>query len=654
MFWKNLFDALESLYESWREAKQRRTARQRKHRRRTRIGEDMGLEDRTLMSSYFWDPSDPDTSILFSNANNFRVGSPTGGRATVAPDQDDTVNFTSRNTANCTVDTVAQNTLGGMLIDSGYTGTVDFQTTVTVTSATQKDGTIQGSYTGGSLIVPNGGTFNWQGGTLTSFLDDSLQPIFDISIGGTAVMNISGTANKTLDNEAIDNNGTISWTGSGDIVLSGTSIINSYNTFNVSITDDNADIHTSGSGDPLLNVGSGALNLTTNHTPNINAPFNNDGTVNVQAGTLSFGTTVTSTGTFNVSQNAVFGFDGSATLDGGSIQGQGTFGMSNPNAVMTIPSGMNLSASVGQFNFYGGTVNGGGTLEVTGPLGANGTAEWGGIMAGTGTTQFASNETVTMGGASIVGRTVENYGVMNWTTPAFTINGGAFTNETGATFDVQGDGTMFAGPNGGTFTNQGTFKKTQGAANDNTEIEVAFNQQGTLQLSAGNLAFDQNVTQTAGQTLLDGGTLLAQVYTIGQGSTLSLTQNGQWQGTIWATELVNDGEIDLSDNGHGLLNIRDNSGQGTGGKYTQTANGTLNMKVSGATTSDQLKADGTLQLNGKLTIALAGWQPTGNTAIAWTLITGSSRMGTFSDTTDKPPQFSVGYGTSSVSTTWTP
>src|SRR5262249_27068723 len=73
------------------------------------------LEERTLLTSYTWQPPSPNTDIKYSNGNNWSPVAPAGG-----PGSSDFANFignTSNN--NCTLDVAVD--VGGWSVDSNFT-----------------------------------------------------------------------------------------------------------------------------------------------------------------------------------------------------------------------------------------------------------------------------------------------------------------------------------------------------------------------------------------------------------------------------------------------------------------------------------------------------------------------------------------------------
>jgi RHS repeat-associated protein len=128
-----------------------------------------------------------------------------------------------------------------------------------------------------------------------------------------------------------------------------------------------------------------------------------------------------------------------------------------------------------------------------------------------------------------------------------------------------------------------------------------------------NAAHAGGYTQTGGATILSGGTLAGTIQL--QGGTLT------GSGTIGGN-LVNGAEVDLA-SAPGTLTVS--------GNYTQTAAGTLALKVGGATAGsqfDQVNIAGTATLNGTLNAALVnGFAP--NVGASFNVLNFASSSGTF-------------------------
>jgi hypothetical protein len=258
----------------------------------------------------------------------------------------------------------------------------------------------------------------------------------------------------------------------------------------------------------LTKTGGQALPLSS--TIEFNGFFDNFGTVNVQAGNLSFLTpTGKSTGQFLVASGSLLNFvagtweidtstlntgpefngDGTLEVQGGSLNLSSSLPVS---AVVTVDTntfvlgpGINVPAcaitgaphlAVKSTNFeWGALING---------------AMVGGTMCGTGTTDISAATTTTivgslLGQSVLDGRTVNNNGMAKLVAGVLDLQDGATWNNLG-TFDIQTDGAAISGSSGpiATFNNYGTFQKSQGTGSSRLDFAGYFNNIGTTQVTA--------------------------------------------------------------------------------------------------------------------------------------------------------------------------
>ena len=203
----------------------------------------------------------------------------------------------------------------------------------------------------GSADVTVTGTFNWYG----SYLGNGGGGLI---VAPSATLNILGSNAHDLDVRAVTNDGTINWTGTGKIPLSGGGTIVNAGSFNV---EANHSFSGSGTGSGLTGDG---------------------GTFNVAQGAtldLTGGGTVTYTGTFKAS-------------------GAGTVALSSGTLVIGI-GGATFDFPGSMFQWTGGAINGGsgdltnrGTINLSGPnekqIFADGTLDNFGTIIQTGTGNF--------------------------------------------------------------------------------------------------------------------------------------------------------------------------------------------------------------------------------------------------------------------------
>src|SRR5262249_36317668 len=139
--------------------------------------------------------------------------------------------------------------------------------------------------------------------------------------------------------------------------------------------------------------------------------FNNTNVVNVQASTLDLQGGGTSTGSFVLTATTTVDFDSTSyTLNGASISGAGT------GRVVSGTTFATGAVSALNFALTGGTLDGSGTLTVSGTL------SWtAGDMVGAGTTTVANGGSGTLSGTSNkrLGRTLTNQGTIDYTGSGF-------------------------------------------------------------------------------------------------------------------------------------------------------------------------------------------------------------------------------------------
>jgi hypothetical protein len=357
----------------------------------------------------------------------------------------------------------------------------------------------------------------------------------------------------------------------------------------------------------FTNAGTLTCKLDGASSFDINVPFSNSGSV-VQQGALN-ASNFTNSGTVTVAAGA--SFNGS-----GSVQ-----------SPVIVPSGNTVTTTAGE-TISSGLFVAGGTLDVTGSLTVDGqlTLGPGSTLTGGGTVNAYGGLAIDVGnGESAVpspivlsGTTLNNYGVatfnagLNFNSGMFLEGGAVFNNLAGASFTIVSlDGAIVAGDGSAVaFNNAGTLTCSAGAG---LSIAVPFSNSGSVIVQQGGaLGFNNasnsgtvtvassasldvsTYTQTAGSTVLNGGTINGGSISI-NGGALSGT------GTINAT-VTNGGQVIPGGTGAaGTLTIN--------GNYTQTAAGALDIKLGGTTAGtqySQLTVSGTAALGGTLSVATIG------------------------------------------------
>jgi hypothetical protein len=207
------------------------------------------------------------------------------------------------------------------------------------------------------------------------------------------------------------------------------------------------------------------------------------------------------------------------------------------------------------------------------------------------------------GGAVTLGASFDSYANAVWTaTGDFTLSRtAAFTNEAGATFDIQVDRNI-PSFGGAQIINSGTFKKTNGVGT--TRIGALFTNKakGTLQAGCGVMEFRQTLSQQAGSaTYLNGGGVTAEAGFILSGGQLKGV--GTITGSVDNRQgVVIPGLGSLTGGGPGRLNIDGNYAQAAGGALvinTDVAGnvGMLNVQPVGPGANGVAALDGVLTVN---------------------------------------------------------
>ncbi|MGA2867268.1 MAG: hypothetical protein ABSF95_22555, partial [Verrucomicrobiota bacterium] len=174
-------------------------------------------------------------------------------------------------------------------------------------------------------------------------------------------------------------------------------------------------------------------------------------------------------------------------------------------------------------------------------------------------------------------------------------------------------GTVLSGGARGVIYNAGLFRKSGGTGV--TPIADTFINTGTVEARSGTLNFNQSYAQSAGLTLLDGGSLASPQPIQILGGTLA--GNG-----VVAASVINSGVVRIGTS-PGILSIS--------GDYTQTDQGALRLQLAGTapgTGFDQLAVSGAATLGGALDVALTnGFQANNNDTFL--VLANASRNGVF-------------------------
>lgn len=462
-------------------------------------------------------------------------------------------------------------------------------------------GTVEGDfdllYNSSTILTGDGdlevdGLFTWTGGQMEG--------------GGKLIANggmlIEGTQSK-YHYRTIDNVGVATWTD-GYIQSSPGMVFNNLAGATLDAQSDDQFGHASAT---FNNAGILRKSAGTGQST-ILSVIDNTGTVEVQSGTLSLSRGGSSSGNFQIgSSSAVRLASGTMALNSGwSVTGSGelrlTSGTLDATSDGTIESAFALGSSSGAILTGDGNVTlagpftwTGGRLRGTGALAINGDSQWG------GSTKY-------------IERTVDNAGTIDWTAGLIVANSaGALNNLSGATLDVQAP-TTYSGSSS-TFNNAGSLLAS---STGRITFDTTIANTGTFDVRSGELRLNRQYTQTAGETILNGGFItninpleIEGGVLIGSGIVTGDVTNGgvtspgllpgeigtiQVQGEFVQVPTVDAGGPYTVDEG-GLVQLDATLDQ---------SGGTLEIEIAALGSFDQLAAGGAVTLGAPLTVSLLG------------------------------------------------
>ena len=491
---------------------------------------------------------------------------------------------------------------------------------------------LSGGELSGSANVVVSGAFNWTGGGLSG----------SGSLTANGGMEISGFALQ-LNGRTLNNAGTALW-HSGGIFAGEGAVINNLAgaTFNA---ESEADLgYSSGTQATFHNAGTFRKSGTAESShldsymggTGIDAVFNNSGTVETLAGFLNLrdlGRTVgmITTGSFVGAANTsllLSSGDLSAaasiqhaghvnlaqiTMDGVYDVSDSTF-ISGATFTGTVVSVGNLTVSgfadfscdntqvsVASLTVSGGTLTGSADLDVSGLF------NWtGGGLSGSGSLTANGGMEISGFALQLNGRTLNNAGTALWHSGGiFAGEGAVINNLAGATFNAESEADLgYSSGTQATFHNAGTFRKSGTAESSHldsymggTGIDAVFNNSGTVEVFAGTLNFSGGFTQTAGVTLITGGSVATSSPINLWGGTL------EGIGTVFG-QISNGGQVSPGFS-PGLIKVQ--------GNYIQNSTGAFQVELGGlaaGTQHDQLNVIGSVMLDGAVEVSVVnGFAP---------------------------------------------
>lgn len=436
----------------------------------------------------------------------------------------------------------------------------------------------------------------WQGSGTTNIAAGAQTVIDDVNL-------------KIIDGWQIVNNGAATWSNTGEIRIQGSGILTN-SASGVFTIQNNAAFDISTGGGTVTN--NGIMTKTSTGTTTIEMTFNNNGTLNLNNGSLLILSNGNNTSAiFNLANGALLSFQNSPhAFNNSAFNGSGTVEFLN-GVVATIGGANGLSVAGGiTLNMSGNNT----TINGTGPVTINGTLNFGrNEIAGSGA--FTINGNMIISGTSsrnINGRTLTNNGTITWSGSGTLrlLNNAQIINNAGASFITSVDGVLdFLDPSGGIFTNNGTLTKSAGAGN--TVIDVAFHNNGTVNVNSGNLRLTRGGTSTAGTYNLaasaklefDGGTHVIDNTSLSAGGTLQISSN---------TVTLNGSGVNL-----GAASIFNMNGGTLNGNSPITSAGTINWNGGNLSGSGDLTVNNLMNIAGGANKTLNGRTLTNNGTLNW-------------------------------------
>jgi hypothetical protein len=400
---------------------------------------------------------------------------------------------------------------GGAKINATNGTSVVFNNSYALADSSTLTGAGAFSVTGGTLTA-NGsiavGNLTFAGGQLAgthvlagnvAWTTSDFSSAGTTTLSNTSTLTISNGNDHDFNGRGVVNNGTTNWTGGRLRSGNGGTFTNNA-TFNDSAS---SDINNDYGGTALVfaNANGATYNKTAAGQTNVNVPFNNNGAVNVNAGTLNLagGGTLNGGGALNAATGASVVFSNSYTLaDASALTGSGAFNVTG--GTLTATGNVNVS----NFSLTSGQLAG--TQTFTGGLGWSG-----GDLNTSGTTTIGPTSSFTISNShtdhDFNARTIVNKGTTNWTGGRLRSgNGGGFTNNgtfiDTASSEVNNDygGTSVGFTNG----NGATYRKT-GAGQTTFNTQLVNN--GQLDIQAGTLALQAGATFNDGSSMTGTGLL---------------------------------------------------------------------------------------------------------------------------------------------------
>jgi hypothetical protein len=477
-------------------------------------------------------------------------------------------------------------TLGSLSLSStGLTLNTSVSTTnFTLTSA---NSTINGP---GSLVNGSGKTTTLQSTTLNGpFVNQGTLVFSGFGTFAGAVTNAPGAMLQVAGNNgSADLTITNGFTNNGTVDL--TSVGAGYSS---SLTVTNGTLLNSSTGTLSSSAGAGGGRT-------LSAQLDNEGQFTVSGNTLTLSKASAAhvnNGTINLVSADLL-----VTQSGTSPS------FTNSNAI-AVPAGRTLSISGGTFvNGGSALIGGAGTLSLSGLTATFNSTPGTAAINTSGTTLNLPNALSTSGIALYLNTTVVN-------------GAGSITNAPGQTL------TLSSATINVPLTNQGTIEQNGGSSFSNTfttaggsvlritgnngsaalTVSNFFTNNGLIDLTSVGAGYSATLGVTSGTFVNGAGGILQSSFGAGGGRQINAVVN-------------NLGTVNVAVDGTGVLSVN--------GGFSNS--GTLNMKIAGATSYDQLAVSGNLSLSGTLNASTVGYTPGSGTSFG-ILASSGTVTGTFAN-----------------------
>ncbi len=439
------------------------------------------LEERSVPATVVWD----------GQANDKQWGTATNWSSDKLPTpSDDVVIGSGFGTINIglSVSIISIDCQSALKINSGI---INISVASTISGLDFSSGTLDGF---GNVTVSS--SFNWSSGTMTG---GSGKLILAAGAIGTA----SGNAGRQLG-RTLEVAGTLTYSGSNWTFGTGTPGTLSVLPGGTFAAIGDGDFGNSGPGGAIVNAGTFTRSGLGTTSLGGSTSLSSSGQLNVASGTLQLnGGGSLSAGATLSAGAALEVASGSFALNAGAaISGAGSLAITGGSLVVSA------NATAANYSQFGGTLDGGATLTVTG------TMDWSGgtMTGGTGKLVLAAGATGTATGNSgrQLGRTLEvagtfTYSGTNWTFGSGTA--GTLSVQPGGTFAAVGDGDFGNNGPGGVIVNAGTFTRS-GLGSTLLGGSVSLTNTGKLSIDAGSVFVSGGFTNFNGSSIIGGSYVL--------------------------------------------------------------------------------------------------------------------------------------------------